>query len=142
DHRPAIIEADRKRVEARVFSVVRVPAIDAVFAQILRALRRRPDLAFSDTRVLGQSEFDHDQFPKGFSRVWRLSRRSRFLPEIKRGDPCRSCAAGEQMAGPPSRASRPLFRIKLRIDLPKHAQRIPSASPLIIALSTRAPSAR
>ena len=28
------------------------------------------------------------------------------------------------MAGPPSRVSRPLFRIKLRIDLPKHAQRI------------------
>ena len=58
-HRPAIVEIDEIGVDARVLAVVRRPAVDAVFAQIGRALGLRPGLAGADLRVLGKSEFDH-----------------------------------------------------------------------------------
>src|SRR5690606_724910 len=49
---------------ARVLVVVGRPAIDAVFAQVGRAFRLRPDLAFVDPRVLGKGEFNHSSAPR------------------------------------------------------------------------------
>ena len=58
-HRPAIVHVDEIGVDARVFVIIRRPAINAVLAQIGCALRLRPGLARIDFRVLGESEFDH-----------------------------------------------------------------------------------
>ncbi|QTK80385.1 hypothetical protein AT6N2_C2837 [Agrobacterium tumefaciens] len=72
NHRPAIIDIDVKGVDTRVLAVIRVPAIDAVFAHILGAIRLRPDLAFVDLGILGESEFNHIQFLKSVDARLRL----------------------------------------------------------------------
>src|ERR1700730_632257 len=48
DHRPAIMGVDIVGIDARVFAVVRIPAIDLELAHLGRARRFRPGLAAAD----------------------------------------------------------------------------------------------
>ena len=81
DHRPAIIEVDRKRVEAPgSFRSSGFPAIDAVFARRFCAPHSAQTLP-SVTREFFRRELNSTmmRFPKAWGRVLsRLSRRARY----------------------------------------------------------------
>src|SRR5271170_2448288 len=59
NHRSAIAGVDIVGVQPRIAPVVRVPAIDAIFAFRFRLDRMRPGLAFADFGVFWQRELDH-----------------------------------------------------------------------------------
>ena len=52
-HRPAVVGVDEISVYPRVLSVIRIPAVDAIFANV-RAIGARPGLALEGLRSFGE----------------------------------------------------------------------------------------
>src|SRR5262249_1111731 len=63
-HRAAIAGVDVIGIDARVAAVLRIPAVDAVFALRLGADGTRPSLAFGDFGILWQRELNHNNLCK------------------------------------------------------------------------------
>src|SRR5262249_5477638 len=51
NHRPAIVAVDVIGIHTRVFAVVRIPAVDAILADVIGAAGIRPGLAGGDLGV-------------------------------------------------------------------------------------------
>ena len=59
NHRPAVVEIDRKAVEPRVLAALGIPAVDPEGLDALGARRSRKGLAGPDLGIGGKGEFDH-----------------------------------------------------------------------------------
>src|ERR1700691_5644777 len=59
DHRTAFVGVDGISIEAWIFAVVRIPAIDLEFARLAGAGRLRPGLAAADPGIFRQCKFNH-----------------------------------------------------------------------------------
>ena len=63
DHRAALAGIDLIRIDPRIPAAHGIRAIDAVFAQVVRARGGQPGLAIGDLRVPGQVKLHHRHVP-------------------------------------------------------------------------------